>query len=1511
MILCGYTESIKTHFYYFDEGVLQLKHSSLYRQRYTAVGLLFFAIICLFTFVTRTVAQTSSSVTINEIRIDQSGTDNDEYFELFGTGGTSLDGLTYLVIGDGASAAGSGVIEVAVNLSGQSIPASGYFVAAENTFTLGTADLTTSLNFENSDNVTHLLVSNFTGTNGSDLDTNDDGVLDSTPWDTILDSVALVESLSDGELIYSETVVGPDGTFVPSHIYRCPDGTGDYEIGGFTAGTNDTPSESNCDDDVIDVEVAINEIRIDQSGTDNDEYFELFGAGGTSLNSLTYLVIGDGAQGSGVIEAVVSLSGKSIPASGYFVAAESTFTLGTADLTTFLNFENSDNVTHLLVSNFTGTDGSDLDTNDDGVLDSTPWDSILDSVGLVETIGSGDFLYSDTLVGPDGSFVPAHVYRCGNGTGNFEIGGFAAGTDDTPGASNCSPTIAINEIRIDQGGADDDEYVELYSDGSTSLDGLTYLVIGDGAAGSGVIETVVDLSGQSISASGIFVIAEGTFTLGTADLVASLNFENSDNVTHLLVSNFTGTDGSDLDTNDDGVLDSTPWDSVLDSVGLVETIGSGDFLYSDTLVGPDGSFVPAHVYRCPDGTGNFEIGGFNAGTNDTPNSVNDCSTELELVRVHQIQGDGASVAITNQVIVEAVVIGDYQEDDQLDGFFIQEEDADADTNPATSEGIFVYCGSNNCGSFAPINVGDVVRVIGTPTEFFDMSQIAADSIEVLSTGNALPTSASITLPITAPDIDAFYEQYEGMLVSFTNTLVVSEYFELARYGQIILYGDARPYQFTDENTPDVTGYAAHLDTLARNRVILDDDDNTQNSPLPDGVLYHPQPSGFGVGTQGVDYFRGGDTVSSLTGVLHWSFAGQSGTDAWRIRPVAELPITFTPVNTREASPAPVGGNVTVASLNVLNYFTSIDGGDCSANPADQCRGADSEAEFIRQTQQTVTAIAAMNADVVGLVEIENNGTAVATLVDELNAVMGAGTYAYIFTDIIGTDAITTAVIYKPAVVSPIGVTAVLDDPAFTDANNTGTQRSRPAVAQSFEVTDVNNADFGAVFTVVVNHLKSKGSSACTGLDCDQNDGAGAYNETRRLGAEYLVNTWIPSNPTGISDPDYIILGDLNAYASEAPISAIVNAGYTDLIDATTGGAGYSYVFDGQLGYLDYALTNSSMTPQVVGVTEWHVNADEVPVFDYNDTIQDSGEQSFEAEPSGNELFAGDGFRNSDHDPVIVGLDLVSNQAPIVDAGEDITVNEGSVANFSGSFTDVDSSDGHIISWDFGATTLIATQVYDDGPATIEVMLSVTDEFGATGTDTLTVTVENVAPTATLAALYPDPTFQGEFNTFIFSNQFDPSTADTDAGFRYALDCTDNGIADFITLDSASGDCHLVVAGDIVITGIIQDKDGDMTMPTVTVQVLSPVDGYAYIRQLINELQAEAGLNNGQTNALTSKVDNSESQYLRGNDNPAINQLNALVNQLQSLANSGQITEEQRASLTSAVQRLAVSIGSGY
>lgn len=192
-------------------------------------------------------------------------------------------------------------------------------------------------------------------------------------------------------------------------------------------------------------DVSINELRIDQPGTDNDEYFELRGTPGESLAGLTYIVLGDGAGASGVIEAIVDLSTGSIPADGYFLAAESTFTLAPLQIdlnlgATGLNFENGDNVTHLLVRGFSGALNADLDTNDDGVLDVTPWSAILDGLALVTATvppAGGEWPYSSTIVGPDGGFVPGHVYRYPNGSGPWNIGQFdPLGGADTPGVAN-------------------------------------------------------------------------------------------------------------------------------------------------------------------------------------------------------------------------------------------------------------------------------------------------------------------------------------------------------------------------------------------------------------------------------------------------------------------------------------------------------------------------------------------------------------------------------------------------------------------------------------------------------------------------------------------------------------------------------------------------------------------------------------------------------------------------------------------------------------------------------------------------------------------------------------------------------------------------------------------------------------------------------------------------------------------------------------------------------------------
>lgn len=608
--------------------------------------------------------------------------------------------------------------------------------------------------------------------------------------------------------------------------------------------------------------------------------------------------------------------------------------------------------------------------------------------------------------------------------------------------------------------------------------------------------------------------------------------------------------------------------------------------------------------------------------------------------ISEVQGSGSASPLTGQTVtVDGIVTSLFTSNDAPDGFFLQEEATDADGDPSTSEGVFVFC-RGGCPAEGDLAVGDQVRVRGLVNEFFNMTQVTSTAaggfVSRLSSGNTLPAAAAVDLPASGSTrAPATFESVEGMVVEFADTLVVSEYFELARYGQLTLTAQERPYQFTHANLPSVGGNAAFLADLATRRIILDDDNNTQNDAVagPDSNEPYPWPQG---GLSVDNRVRGGDTIEALTGVLHWSFAGQSGTDAWRIRPIQGVDYEFTSANPAPAEPEDVGGRLTVTSYNVLNYFATVDTANvCGPTGTMDCRGADSEVERERQLTKIAAGLAEIDADVAGLIEIQNDGddASVNQIRDALNAATTPGTYAAIETGFIGTDAIKVALLYQPASVTPVGDFAILDssdDPRFVDTAN------RPVLIQTFE----ENAT-GERFTIAVNHLKSKGS-ACAG-DPDLGDGQGNCNLTRTAAVEALKDH-LATDPTNSGDSDFLIVGDLNAYAMEDPITTLEAAGWTDLHEEFEGPKGYSYVFDGQLGYLDTALANPTMLRQVTGTTAWHINADEVPLFDYNDEFRTADEQSFERESNALPLYAPDPLRSSDHDPVIVGLSLGATAA---------------------------------------------------------------------------------------------------------------------------------------------------------------------------------------------------------------------------------------------------------------------------
>ncbi|MFC9917077.1 ExeM/NucH family extracellular endonuclease [Agromyces binzhouensis] len=788
----------------------------------------------------------------------------------------------------------------------------------------------------------------------------------------------------------------------------------------------------------------------------------------------------------------------------------------------------------------------------------------------------------------------------------IEWTGFAVNTFDGLGShtvacgeSGPQPSV-INEFSASTAGTDT-EYVEILVEPGTDVSGYRVLEVeGDSNSSMGVIDEVIALEPADDSGRSLTWLPANALENGTISL--------------LLVSGFTGALGDDLDADDDGAIDTAGFE-ILDSIAVNDG-GSGDLAYGDTVltVGYDGlSFAPGGASRIPDGTdtgstndwvrNDFDragipgfpgtlIDGEAANTPGARNSLSvvvvplppaDCNAAT--VTIGSVQGAGdASPVVGSSVEIEGVVVGDFQ-DGGFDGYYLQDA---GDADPATSDGIFVYVQNG-----LDVAEGDLVHITGTVSEYFGMTEITAASNSICESGLALPPAAELTLPAT-PEAK---ESLEGMHVTLPQDLAILEFFEFGRYGTVML-GTDRQMQPTAVHEPGSAEAIALAEENELNRIGLDDGRSAEN---PDPAI-HPNGEEFTL----ENTFRGGDLVSDATGVLDYRF------DTWAIQPTQGA--GFESVNPRTDVPE-VGGNFTVSSFNVLNYFTTLGS-----------RGADTAEEFERQQAKIVSAITEIDADVVGLIEIENNGTAVQALTDAINAALGEEVYAAIDTGILGTDVITTAFIYKPGAVEPVGDHAVLDstvDPDFDD------DRNRPALAQTFA-----DVDSGAEVTVVVNHLKSKGSACAE--DPDQGDGQGNCNGVRTRAAEALAE-WLATGPTGAEPGRDLIIGDLNAYDKEDPIQALTAAGYTDLLLQEQGEFAYSYVFDGQLGYLDHALAGPGLVAQVTGASTWSINADEPSLIDYDMTFK---------KPAQDALYAPDAYRSSDHDPVIVGFDFIAPELSV-------------------------------------------------------------------------------------------------------------------------------------------------------------------------------------------------------------------------------------------------------------------------
>ncbi|MDA0245005.1 MAG: ExeM/NucH family extracellular endonuclease [Chloroflexi bacterium] len=962
-----------------------------------------------------------------------------------------------------------------------------------------------------------------------------------------------------GVFSYTTRYNGNWGTGNPNSAWYYGDLDGNVAGGGFSLDQTGVISVAGPTlPDVI-----INELDADSPGTDAAEFIELYdgGAGNTPLDGLVVVLY----NGSNDLSyQAFDLDGQTTDGNGYFVLCGNAANVPNCDLDVTPDtdlIQNGQDAAALYQASATDFPvGSAVTTAN--LVDAIVYDTAdADDPALLVLLNAGQPQVNESN---NGTPADDSNQRCPNGTGGarntatYEQHAPSAGTENLCGEGiDLALAAAITPVITDEGETIT-VTLTLNNDASATMTATGVVV------NAYLPDTATEIDNVSNSCGA--TAAGNTLTWTVGSLNVGVNVSCTINATvRVGTTGTTLTFDAEVEAANEQDLDSTPGNM------------SGAPAEDDEARATADVGVPAACAVAP--------------------------THL----IHQVQGSGdASPIVGNVVTVQAVVVSNFQA--TLNGFHIQEEVADQDSNPATSEGIFIF-------NSTPVSVGDLVRVTGTVAEFSGLTELTGATVTLCSQGNAIAPTL-VTLPLAS---GGTWEPYEGMLIEVQD-LVVTDNFRLGRFGQIRLATHllAQPTNVVAPGAPA----NALQDLNNRSYITLDDGRAIQN---PDPMIY-PAPELSYTNT-----LRGGDAVGQVIGVIdHFN---TDSADDYRLQPTQ--PVSITAVNVRQETVPAVGGTIQVASFNVLNYFSTLDDGTndiCGPLANQECRGADSALEFQRQYTKIVNAIVEIDAAVVGLMEIENNATdnAVIDLVTRLNAVAGAGVYDYVDTGVIGTDAIKQALIYQPALVTPVGAYAILDnsvDSRFDDTKN------RPVIIQTFE----ENSS-GERFTVAVNHLKSKGS-ACTDVgDPDTGDGQGNCNVTRTNAAEALVD-YLATDPTGSGSAYSLIIGDLNSYAQEDPIMAIDAAGYTNLISYFGGVNAYGYQFDGQWGYLDHGLASDELLPFVTDAVEWHINADEPIVFDYNVEFKTANQINIFYSPSG--------FRSSDHDPVIIGLDFNPTITPTI------------------------------------------------------------------------------------------------------------------------------------------------------------------------------------------------------------------------------------------------------------------------
>lgn len=828
-----------------------------------------------------------------------------------------------------------------------------------------------------------------------------------------------------------------------------------------------------------------------------------------------------------------------------------------------------------------------------------------------------------------------------------------------PGAGAFAATpydgVVINEAYLSGGSAGaafKNKFVELYNGSDRDVDLTGASLQYRSATGIGSANSTVPLSG-TIKAHGYYLIkansngASGT-ELPTADAEGATFAPSGTNGTLVLAAQTAALTAADLPTGSAvggaKVIDLLGYgtSNTFETAAATAPAGNTDVRSFNRTDGVDSNDNSKDFTLSPSITPQNRAGATGGGTDPGTGGGTDPGTAPEKT-IAEIQGTGAVSPLDGQTVSTKGVVTAVYATGGFNGFTIQTPGTggaiDLAAHPA-SDGLFVY----GAAGAASVTAGDYVQVTGKVSEYkapdakkpdtlTELSVATAGDVVKLNEQVAAPQPATVAFPATA----AQRESLESMLLAPQGAYTVSNTYSTNAFGTVGLAVGTKPLITpTEVARPRTPAYdAAVADNEARG-VVLDDGASTnygpsgttaaKSTPLP--YLSKTKPVRVGA-----------KATFTAPVILDYRF------DTWNFQPTrpitgnspaADVPATFE--NDRPAKPAEVGGDLKLATFNVLNYFTTTGdqlsgctfytdraGANITVNKGCDARGAANTTNLTRQQDKIVAAINTLGADVISLEEIENSvkfgkdrDDALAKLVTALNAAAGSAVWKYVpspapsaLPAVSAQDVIRSAFIYRAATAEPVGPSVVFDDPAFAKA--------RQPLAQAFTP---KGASAASKILVIANHFKSKSSSAGLPGDEDTGDGQGASNATRKAEAEALVG-FANAQKQAQGTERVFLVGDFNAYAKEDPIAILEAAGYVNQ-GAKTGK--YSYSFSGQSGSLDVIFASPQADAAVSGVDIWNINAPEAIALEYsryNYNVTD--------------FYDASAYRSSDHDPVIVGV----------------------------------------------------------------------------------------------------------------------------------------------------------------------------------------------------------------------------------------------------------------------------------